>query len=213
MFLLPGEAGAVVSHFSAGMYYRAVNPMRTMPIALLLAACGASQQPESSATTPEMDPSWTGHTRPMDVIHARNELMMHMELLMEPIDSIQVEPVRNVDQLHINAEAIAAMLQAVPHLFPPTTNLYKPEGPEFPTLALPTVWENFDTFYRLAMSSSATAEQMAEATGDAALRAASLKLRNSCDACHTLFERKYVPQKPRAEDYEFDFDGAIAQPE
>jgi cytochrome c556 len=189
-----------------------MKPIRLLPAALLLAACGAAREPTVS-TVPATDPSWTGLTRPMDVIHARGEVMEHMELLMEAIDTIQVEPVRNVDQLHLQALAISAMLQAVPHLFPPTTNIYNPAGPEFPTLALPTIWQNFDTFYKLAMSASAAAEDFAETTGDEALRAASLKLRNSCDACHTLYLRKYVPKKPGPEDYGFDFEGAIARPQ
>jgi cytochrome c556 len=191
------------------MYYPAMNPIRLLPV-LMLAACGASQKP-AAQTTPSTDPSWTGLTRPMDVIHARGEVMEHMELLMEAIDTIQVEPVRNVEQLQLQALAISAMLQAVPHLFPPTTNLYRPEGPDFPTLALPTIWKNFDTFYKLAMSASEAAEEFADTKGDAALRAASLKLRNSCDACHTLYLRKYVPQKPGPEDFGFDFDDAIAK--
>jgi cytochrome c556 len=192
------------------MYYPAMHPIRLLPILLMLAACGGTEQ-QAAAPAPDTDPSWTGLTRPMDVIHARNEVMEHMELLMEAIDTIQVEPVRNVDQLHLQAEAIAAMLAAAPHLFPPTTNLYKPEGPDYPTLALPTIWENFDTFYKLAMAASAAAEEFAETTGDEPLRAASRKLRNSCDACHTLYERKYVPQKPGPEDFGFDFEGAIGQ--
>ena len=178
-----------------------------LPLALLLASCGA-QTPTAASTAP--DPSLTGVTRPMEVIHARWELMEHVELLMEPIDSTQVEKVKNADQLRTNAEAIAAMLGALPHLFPPTTNIYKPEGPEYPTLALPAIWKNFDSFYSLAMAASRTADEMAEATTDEALRAAARKLRDSCDACHTLYVRKYVPQKPNASDYEFDFDAAIA---
>jgi cytochrome c556 len=193
------------------MYYPAMKATRLLPLLLMLAACGASKQPPAESAAP--DPSWTGQTRPMDVIHARNELMEHAELLMEAIDSIQVEPVRNVDQLHLQAEAIAAMLQAVPHLFPPTTNIYQPQGPEYPTLALPAIWENFDTFYKLAMAASQAAEDFSETTGDGPLRAASAKLRASCDACHMLFERKYVPKKPGPDDYGFDFDSAIARPE
>jgi cytochrome c556 len=190
------------------MYYPAMNAQRLLPVLLMLGACGTGTQ----ATT-DTDPSWTGQTRPMDVIHARIELMEHMELLMEAIDTIQVEPVRNVEQLHLQAEAIAAMLQAVPHLFPPTTNIYKPEGPEYPTLALPAIWENFETFNRMALAASETAEKFAEAGDEATLRAASGTLRASCEACHALFERKYVPQTPGPEDYEFDFDSAIATPE
>jgi cytochrome c556 len=177
--------------------------------ALMCAACGSRTQ-TAAVPAPASDPSLTGLSRPMEVIHARWELMEHVELLMEPIDATQVEKVKNADQLRTNAEAIAAMLGALPHLFPPTTNLYKPEGPEYPTLALPAIWKNFNGFYSLAMAASRTADEMAEATTDEALRDAAGKLRASCDACHTLYVRRYVPQKPQASDYEFDFDAAIA---
>ena len=185
-----------------------MNPNRFLPVALLLASCGSATQPAANQT-PTPASSWTGLTRSMEVIHARAEVMEHMELLMESIDTIQVEPVRNVDELHMHAETIAAMLQAVPHLFPPTTNIYNPNGPDFPTLALPAIWDNFDTFYGLAMAASAAAGEMADAKVDATLRAASLKLRNSCDACHKLFLRKYVPSTPQESDYKFDFDAAL----
>jgi cytochrome c556 len=183
-----------------------MHPMRLLPLALMLAACGA--KPESKPDLMQ-DASWTGLTRPMEVIKARGEVMEHMELLMEPIDTIQVEPVRDAGQLRLNAEAIAAMLGAVPHLFPPTTNLYDPKAEQFPTLALPAIWKSFDTFYELAMAASRTAEAMGETKDDSALKAASAKLRASCDACHTLYLRKYVPQKPQQSDYDFDFDAAL----
>ena len=71
--------------------------------------------------------------------------MEHMEILMQPIDTITVEEVRNVHQLHANAEAISGMLLAVPHLFPPTTNLYDPKVQQPVTLALPTIWKDFNS--------------------------------------------------------------------
>jgi hypothetical protein len=90
--------------------------------------------------TPGQGPGWTGVTKPRDVITARQELMEHIELLMEPIDTITVKDVSNAEQLHTSAEAISAMLLAVPHLFPPTTNLYDPKAEEQATLALPSIW-------------------------------------------------------------------------
>lgn len=188
------------------MYYRAVKPVRLVPLLLMLAACGTSSGPADNATT---DPAWTGQTRPMDVIQARNELMFQMERLMVPIDTLQVEPVRNVEQLHQHAKAIATMLQVMPHLFPPTTNLYKPEGPDYPTLALPAIWENFEVFNRMALAASRAASDFAGTSGDEALREAGGKLRAGCTACHARYLRTYVPQKPGPEDYEFDFDAAL----
>jgi cytochrome c556 len=117
--------------------------------------------------------------------------------------------VRNADQLHRNAAAIADILTAVPHLFPPTTNLYDAKSQTPPTIALPAIWQNFEVFYQLAGAASQAAREMAATNGDQALRAASLKLRGSCDACHALFLRKYVPPKTQASDEQFDFDKAL----
>jgi cytochrome c556 len=157
----------------------------------------------------DVSPGWTGVTNPRDVITARQELMEHMEILMQPIDTITVEEVRNVDQLHSNAEAISGMLLAVPHLFPPTTNLYDPRVLEPVTLALPAIWKDFGTFYKIAASAFKAAEEMETAEGKGPLRAASLKLRASCDACHELYLRHYEPPKVRESDYKFDFESAL----
>jgi len=156
-------------------------------------------------------PGWTGMTKPKDVIHARGELMEHMEELMRPIDTITVTPgpVKGVDQLHFNAEVVGAILTAVPHLFPPTTNLYDPKSLAPETIALPAIWKNWDSFYQLSLSASKAAEAFAATKGDAALRSASLKLRASCDACHTLYLRKYESPKVKASDAEFDFSSAL----
>lgn len=164
--------------------------------------------PAAGVAAPPAGPGWTGLSRPLEIIHARGELMAHMEELMVPIDTITLpsQPVRNVEQLRLNAEVVGAMLQAVPHLFPPTTNLYDPKSQAPPTIALPAIWKNFDSFYSLAQAASRLAEEFASTKGDSALRAAGLKLRAGCDACHDLYLRKYEPPKFLPSDYQFDFD-------
>jgi cytochrome c556 len=152
---------------------------------------------------------WTGVTKPQDVIVARQELMEHIEELMEPIDTIQVKDTNDLDTLRHNGEVISAMLLALPHLFPPTTNLYDPKVTEPKTLALPPIWKNFDNFYTLAGAASKAATELSETQGKAAMKTASLKLRASCDACHTLFLRPYVPPKVLDSDLNFDFDSAL----
>jgi cytochrome c556 len=161
--------------------------------------------------TPGQGPGWTGITNPQDVITARQELMEHIEVLMEPIDTITVKgkPVDHPDQLRASAEVIAAMLLAVPHLFPPTTNLYDPKAKEPATLALPPIWKDWGSFYTLAAAASKAAEAMAETKGTDPLRGASLRLRASCDACHVLYLRPYAPPKVLDSDLDFDFDSAL----
>jgi cytochrome c556 len=158
---------------------------------------------------PSHVPGWTGVTNPKDVITARQELMEHIEILMEPIDTIQVKDSFDTDKLHGAAETVSAMLLAVPHLFPPTTNLYDPKAEMPATLALPAIWKDFATFYRLAGAASQAAEVMAAAEGKEPLRAASLRLRASCDACHSLYLRPYAPPKVLDSDYKFDFEKAL----
>jgi cytochrome c556 len=158
---------------------------------------------------PTGGPGWTGVTKPQEVITARQEIMEHAEILMEPIDTITVKEVKNEDQLRSNAEAISAMLGALPHLFPPTTNLYDPKVVEPKTLALPAIWKDFDSFYKLAAAASAAAEAMGETHGKQQLRTASLRLRASCDACHALFLRPYTGPTFQESDYKFDFESAL----
>jgi cytochrome c556 len=177
--------------------------------ALALFAIALASLAVAADAVPGQGQGWTGVTMPKAVIAARQEVMEHMEILMKPIDTITVSGVRNVEQLHENAEVLGAILMAVPHLFPPTTNLYDPKVTMPATLALPAIWQNFDSFYSLAAAASKSADTFAVTKGSAQLRAASLKLRASCDACHTLYLRKYESPKVLESDYKFDFESAL----
>jgi cytochrome c556 len=178
-----------------------------LAVAALLGACAKPAVPEAT-----QGPGWTGVTHPKELIAARLELMEHVEELMKPIDTLTVEDIEDSPQLHTNAEVIGAMLTTLPHLFPPTTNLYDATSRDPATLALPSIWGNFDNFYNLAMVAVKAADAMAKAEGKVQQRAASLQLRATCDACHDLYLRSYVPPKVQASDYEFDFDAALRQP-
>jgi cytochrome c556 len=176
----------------------------------LLVTAGALGGLALGADAPQgQGPGWTGITNPKDVITARQELMEHIELLMEPIDTIQVKDVTNPDGLRTAAATIESMLLAVPHLFPPTTNRYDPKVEEPETLALPGIWRDFGSFYKLAAAAASAAEKMSETEGKEQLRSASLALRASCDACHTLYLRPYVPPKVLDSDRNFDFESAL----
>jgi cytochrome c556 len=185
-----------------------VNRVRMASAVLLAITSGGVALAADPAPTTS-GPGWTGVTKVKDVIIARQELMEHAEILMEPIDTITVKEVEHEDQLRSNAEAIGAMIGALPHLFPPTTNLYDPKVQEPKTLALPTIWKDFDDFYKLATAASVAAEAMADTHGKQQLRAASLRLRASCDACHALYLRPYKGPTFQDSDYKFDFDSAL----
>lgn len=178
--------------------------IRTTTVLIAAAAIVKIASAQDSATS--HDPGWTGLTNPMDVIAARQALMLELEQLMVPIDTYTVEPDTDPTLLPPAARTIATMLLAVPHLFPSTTNLYDPEEEMPATIALPRIWEEFDTFYSMAAASSMAATTMAGTTGPEALRASSLALRATCDACHALYLRPYVSGTVTEEDLEFDFD-------
>jgi cytochrome c556 len=164
----------------------------------------------SAEAGPGDGPGWTGITNAKDVIAARGELMEEIEHLMEPIDTFAVVDTDNLDGLRLNANTVHVMLLALPHLFPPTTNLYDPKAETPATLALPAIWKNFDDFYRLAGAASKAAETMADAPATKPqLRAEGLALRASCDACHALYLRPYHESKVTDADVNFDFDSVL----
>jgi cytochrome c556 len=181
----------------------------TLIASALLAVAMTAARTLAADPAPSQGPGWTGITNPQDVINARQELMEHIELLMEPIDTLQVKDTHDPDRVRAAAETVSAMLLAVPHLFPPTTNLYDPKVQMPVTLALPAIWKDFTTFYQLAGAASKAAEAMAYAHGQGPMRNASLRLRASCDACHALYLRPYAPPKVLDSDYKFDFDSAL----
>jgi cytochrome c556 len=176
---------------------------------VLMAAVGLCGVVHAADPVPTGGPGWTGLTNPPAVIAARQELMEHAEILMEPIDTITIKDVTNAELLRQNALAIEAMLTAFPHLFPPTTNLFDPKVTEPKTLALPAIWKSYDDFYKLATAAASAAEAMSETHGKQQLRNASLRLRASCDACHALFLRPYTGPTFQDSDYKFDFESAI----
>lgn len=183
---------------------------RAQPIFRLVQAAVAAlwATAASAQTGTPAEPGWTGATHPDDVIAARRNLMLELEEQMQPIDSHAVGAAAEPAELREAARAIAAMLGAVPHLFPPTTNRYDPDAEIPATLALPVVWENFQGFYALADAAADAATRLAETELASDLPAASQALRGACDACHSvyMYTRPYTAPEITPEDLDFDFD-------
>ena len=120
---------------------------------------------------------------------------------------------RNVPRLAAllreNATSLEALLLALPHLFPPTTNQFDPSALDPPTTALPTIWQRFPAFLTFAESAERAAAALREANDTEALSAASARLRGACDACHASFMKPYTPPQTRPEDFEFDFESVL----
>jgi cytochrome c556 len=172
--------------------------------ALCFAAVAFADDP-----APKDGPGWTGLTNPADIISARLGLMVEIEEIMQPIDSLEAGVAADPADLRARAHTIEAMLAALPHLFPPTTNLYDPAAQPPATLALPEIWKSFPTFYAFAGAAVEAAEAFADTRDDSQLPAAAKSLRGTCDACHAVYLRKYVPPEVSDEDRNFDFDSAL----
>ncbi|HET7924943.1 MAG TPA: cytochrome c [Rhodanobacteraceae bacterium] len=162
-----------------------------------------------AASAPGTEPGWTGITEPEEVIEARRVLMDEAENLMKPIDSFTVGEPADPKVLRANAMTIGAMLHAVPHLFPPTTNRFDPAAHDPPTLALPTIWQRFAAFETFAENAQRMAAALETAEDGEPLRAASVQLRAACDACHAGFMKPYTPPVVTDEDKNFDFDSVL----
>lgn len=170
---------------------------------------GVAAQHDARPDSVHEQPGWTGVSHPEDVISTRRLLMDELQQLIRPIDAYAAGEPAEAEQLREAARSIAAIMAAVPHLYPPTTDRYD-AGAEVPdTLALPAIWQDFDTFYRLATASVAAADALF-ATDSGATRQAAVTLRASCDACHALYLRPWEPAGVSSEDLEFDFDAIFA---
>ena len=186
-------------------------------MAVFVAACsGPTEQSQTvaasapgAAPAPDADPSWTGIAEPEELIEARRALMDRAEDLMKPIDGFTVGEPADPKELRENAETIGAMLHAVPHLFPPTTNQFDPEARDPPTLALPTIWQRFAAFETFAENAQRMAAALEMSEDGEPLRAASAQLRAACDACHAGFMKPYTPPVVTDEDKNFDFDSVL----
>lgn len=192
-------------------------------VVLLLSTLGctpaADTQPPAATAVVATDaqppaiagPGWTGLTQPEEVIEARRVLMRDAERLMKPIDSFSIGAPADPDALRSAAVTLESQLLALPHLFPPTTNLFNSSARDSPTIALPAIWDRFAAFQTFAGSAESAAAALAVAADGEPLRAASARLRATCDTCHRAFTKPYTPPVVTEEDLNFDFESALPQ--
>lgn len=189
-------------------HHRAMGTTRIAAIAaailgLASAGCG---QPATPSSPPAAGPgAAVGSPDVLEVIEARRVLMLEAQRQMTTIDNYILGTPTDAAALKSAAQTIEALLLALPHLFPPDTNLFDPATREPPTIALPAVWESFAAFGQMGVASETAAAQLRAADGEEPLRDAARALRASCDACHAAFTKPYVPPQVTDEDRNFDF--------
>jgi cytochrome c556 len=157
---------------------------RRTAAAVLLAACVigspslALGQDQSAAT-------------PQDAIVARKTAMNTLSDRMDTIEAAIASGKKlDLEDGHANADVISVLLMAFPHLFPASTNQWKPNvdrDPATDTYASPDVWTKFADFYKQAAAASKAAFDASRADDEAAFKAAIAQLRTGCNACHTAY--------------------------
>jgi cytochrome c556 len=157
---------------------------RRTATAAVLAACllgsvaAALGQDQSAATA-------------QDAIVARKTAMTTLSDKMDTIEAaIAAGKKPDLEDGHANADVISVLLMAFPHLFPPSTNQWKPNvdrDPATDTYASPDVWSKFADFYKQATAASKAAFDASRADDEGAFKAAIAKLRTGCNACHTAY--------------------------
>lgn len=126
-----------------------------------------------------------------DEIFARKILMDTIDRHMDQLDWM-LSSDKAIDLAHAveHADTISAMLQAFPHLFPPSTNQWRPGAKRDPardTYASPALWTNFADFYRRAAAASRIAWKASRVKREADLRTQFTALRAACDSCHAAY--------------------------
>lgn len=125
-----------------------------------------------------------------DVIFARKALKDKICDKLMGIERMISSGRIDVDTVDREADAISAMLMAFPHLFPPSSNQWKPgndQDPASATLASPDLWKDFARFYSQATAASKSALELSRAATAEDVKSRARELRITCDTCHALY--------------------------
>jgi cytochrome c556 len=126
-----------------------------------------------------------------DVIFARKSTMGAISDNMDQIEMMIAVNKIDLDDAHEHADTISIMLLGFPHLFPPSSNQWKPNNPDIDpatdTFASPDVWTKFADFYKRAGDASKTAYDISRADKVEDFKARAADLRTACNACHALY--------------------------
>jgi len=130
---------------------------------------------------------------PKDVIFARKILMDTINNNMDELEAM-IGSNKGLDLVEAreHADVISVMLMAFPHLFPASTNQWKPDvtrDPGTDTYASPDVWANEADFYQKAMAASKLAYNASRAKQEDDFRKFVGQLRDACNACHTAYQK------------------------
>ena len=164
-------------HHSSSRRFIAVALGACLAVPLVGLVSIASAQDQSAAT-------------PGDAIVARKTMMDTLSDHMDQIEAMISTNKIDLKQANEHADTISVMLMAFPHLFPASTNQWKPgvdPDPVTGTFASPDVWAKFSDFYKRATDASKTAYDMSRAEKPDDLKAKTAQLRTACNGCHAQY--------------------------
>jgi cytochrome c556 len=126
-----------------------------------------------------------------DTIFARKILMGAIDTNMDEIETMLAsEGKLELAEAQEHADTISIMLMAFPHLFPASTNQWKPgadRDPATDTFASPDLWTNFAEFYQRAGAASKLAFSASRTKRAADFKPLIVQLRAACNACHAAY--------------------------
>lgn len=131
-------------------------------------------------------------------VMARRNLMAAVGRHMDEINGM-LEPGRTLDPHEATEQAddIAVLLMAFPHLFPRGTNnwskAFEQAEPAKVTQASPAVWAESRTFRAQALAASQLATDASRARDADGFRRLARDLNAACAACHQHFRREERP--------------------
>jgi cytochrome c556 len=131
--------------------------------------------------------------RPVDVIIARKALMDAIDTHMDELESIVAAAKVELAEGKDHADTISVLLLSFRHLFPPGTDLWKPDAARDPgrdTFAAPEVWTAYADFYQRADAASKIAYDASRSDDEDGLKKYTAELRKACDSCHAIYLRK-----------------------
>jgi cytochrome c556 len=135
-----------------------------------------------------------GATPPKETIFARKVLMDSIGRNMDDIEANAGSAKVDLTEGQDHADIISVMLMAFPHLFPPSTNEWKPNvvdrDPGSDTFAAPEIWTGFADFYKRARDAADIAFKVSRAETVAAFKDQVAQLRVACDSCHAIYMKK-----------------------
>lgn len=175
--------------------------MRATGRALLLLAAGLASTAALAQFSTEPRNAAPGEVDPVDAILARRLAMTTLGRQNDQVhDILDRGPSEDLARVRSNLDTISVFLLTFPQMFPQGSLIHsealEAEEPGKVSLALPTVWENWNDFYTRSLVASDTAYRAGRAPSYEEVLRLTEELEQQCEACHALYRTDQPPIVP-----------------